>query len=192
MMRGRIQGIIRRFLLSEGGGAIIEGVMMMPLMLAAWVGLYAFWEGYNARDSLEKATFATADILSREMVPVTGALLDGLDNGAEYLVGPRFDVTTRFTAFRRTGANDTDVAVVWSYAPGSLRPAMTTADLVAMAGRLPKLTTGSMAVISETQMAYSAPSSIPFVGYVVPSSFSEMVVLRPRFVPKLCWAGSAC
>lgn len=187
-----LHGLTRRFVRSERGGAVVEGVLMLPVMVAAWIGLYAFWEGYNTRAALQKATFSMADMLSREMVPVSGALLDGLDGGAEYLVGPRFDVTTRFTGFRRTGPNDADVAVIWSYSPGELRAAMTTADLVAMAGQLPNLSVGTMAVIAETQMAYSAPTPVPLISYLVPSSFSERVVLRTRFVPKLCWTGVAC
>ena len=51
---------------------------------------------------------------------------------------------------------------------------------------------GAMAVIAETQMAYSAPTPVPLISYLVPSSFSERVVLRTRFVPKLCWTGVAC
>lgn len=177
---------LRRFLRCESGGAIVEGVMILPVMLAAWVGVYAFYEVFSAKSGVQKATFVAADLLSREMVPVTPAVLDGFDTAAEYLVDARFDVATRFTAFRRTGPNDTDLEVQWSYAPGSLTAPMTSSDLQGIAAQLPKLTAGTSAILVDSTMAYSLPFTVPVAGYVVPASFSDRVVMRPRFVPKIC------
>ena len=183
---------IADFKTGEGGNAVIESVMILPMLLLAWVAVFAFWEAFNSRSMVQKAGFAAADVLSREMVPVTDAFLDGLDTSMEYLVDNRFDVTSRFTSFRRTGANDTDVAVVWSYSPAGAMAALTNAELVAKAAQLPKLTVGSTALIVETRMNYSLPVSLPLASYVVPSSFSDSIVLRPRFLAKLCRSGTAC
>ncbi len=191
-MRAGLRKVLGRFGASEGGNAVVEGVMMLPVMLMAWLGLFAFWEGFSSRSAVQEAAFVAADLLSREVVPVSDAFLDGLDNTVEYLVGQRFNVSTRFTSFSRTGTLDTDVAVNWSYSPGSAMAAMTSAQLVAKAAQLPKLAVGSTAIISETTMAYSTPFSVPIASYVVPASFSDMVVLRPRFLAKVCRAGIAC
>lgn len=191
-MQTEVRKALGRFGAGEAGNAVVEGVIMLPVMLMAWIGLYAFWEGFNSRSAVQKAAYVAADLLSREMVPVSDAFLDGLDNTVEYLVGQRFDVSTRFTSFAKTGTLDSDVAVVWSYSPGAAMATMTTADLVAKAAQLPKLAVGSTAIIAETSMAYSTPVSVPIASYVVPASFSDMVVLRPRFLAKLCRAGSAC
>lgn len=185
-------GKLRRFLTAEAGNAVIEGVLILPVLLLAWIATFVFWEAYSSRSAVQKAAFVTADVLSREMVPVADSFLDGLDNVAEYLVDPRFNVATRFTSFTRTGPADTDVAVAWSYSPTAAIAAMTTTDLVALSARLPKLTVGSTGLIVDARMNYSLPVSVPLANYVVPSSFSEMVVLRPRFVAKVCRVGSAC
>lgn len=183
---------LRRFLRDEGGNGIIEGAIMLPVLLMAWVGAHAFWEAFSSRSTMQKATFVAADLLSREMVPVSNGFLDGLDATIEYLVDDRFNVSTRFTSFTRTGPLESDVQVNWSYSPALLQPAMTTAELVTMAGRLPKLSTGNSAVIVEAQMAYSLPFTVPIASYAVPSSFSNMVVLRPRFVTRICRVGVPC
>lgn len=183
---------LRRFISDERGNGVIEAVMILPVMLMAWIGLYAFWEAFNARSSVQKATFVAADVLSREMVPVSDAFLDGLDTSMEYLVNSRFNVSSRFTSITRTGPLDSDVAVVWSYSPSSAMTALTTSDLVAQAATLPKLAAGSTALVVDTQMAYSLPFTVPIASYVVPSSFSDRVVLRPRFLPKLCRGTTAC
>lgn len=187
--------IFRRFLHDERGNGVIEGAMMLPVLLMAWVGAYAFWEAFNSRSSVQKATHVAADLLSREMVAATAGFLDGLDTTIEYLVDARFDVSTRYTSFTRTGPNDTDVQVQWSYVPSlqtALQAPMTSSDLVGMAARLPKLSPGNSAVIVETQMAYSLPFTVPIASYAVPASFSNMVVLTPRFVPKICRDGVPC
>ncbi len=191
MMRG-IRGVLRRYLRDEAGNGVIEGVVLLPVLLMAWLGVYAFWEAFNARSAVQKAAFVSADLLSREMVPVSNGYLDGLDAAVEYLVDSRFDVTTRFTSYTRTGPLDTDVQVLWSYSPSMLMQPMVNADLVALAARLPVMTTGSTAVIVQTQMAYSVPFRVPIANYVVPASFSDMVVLRPRYVTKICRANIAC
>lgn len=184
--------VIRRFLRDERGNGVIEGAMMLPVLLMAWVGVYAFWEAFNSRSTVQKATHIAADLLSREMVPVTNGFLDGLDTTIEYLVDNRFDVSTRFTSFTRTGPADSEVQVQWSYSPAALQTPMTNTQLQAMASRLPKLSTGNSAVIVETQMSYSLPFTVPIVTYAVPSSFSNMVVLTPRFVTKICRDGVPC
>lgn len=181
---------IRHFWSDDTGNAVVETVLILPALLAAWIGLFVFWEAFNARSTVQKAAFAAADVLSRETVPVTDATLDGLDRVMEYLVDPRFDVASRFTSFRRTGTLDSDIVVTWSYAPAGALAAMTTADLVARAANLPKLPVGATALIVDTRMDYSLPVSLPFAGYVVPSSFSDSVVLPPRFLPRLCRAGT--
>lgn len=187
----QFQSFLRRFWRDDRGNAIVEAVFFLPVLLVAWVGIFAFWEVFSARSAVQKAGYAAADLLSRQMVPVSGATLDGLDKAVEYLVGPRFDVTTRFTHFTRTGPLDTDVAVNWSYSTETQVPVLATPDLVAMAGQLPKLSVGSAGLLVQTDMAYRTPFAVPIVNYVVPEAFADAVVLRPRYVPKLCWEGAA-
>lgn len=183
---------LRRFWRDESGSAILEAMMFIPLLAAAWVGVFVFWDGFSSKAALQRATHAAADMLAREMVPVDTTTLAGLDAGMELVVPGRFNVTSRFTAFRRTGPNDADVAVVWSHSPGALLPAMTDAQLQSRAATLPALTVGSHALIVDTTMNYAAPMNIPLVTYTVPSSFSDWVVLRPYYVAKLCQAGVPC
>lgn len=183
---------IAAYLRDTSGTAVIETVLILPIMLLSWVALYAFWEGYNSRAAVQKATFVAADMLSREMVPVTNAYLDGLDTVMEYMVQQRFDVSSRFTAYTRTGTADSNVAVVWSYSPSGAMPALTTTALQARAASLPALSTGSTAIIVDTTMGYSPPMGVPFIRYAMPSSFSNTVVLTPRFLAKFCRSGIAC
>lgn len=181
---------LRRFVTDDRGHAVVEGVIILPALLLAWISVFVFWEAFSSKSTFQKATFAAADILSREMVPATDATLDGMDTVMEYLVDSRFDVASRFTSFARTGPLDADVVVTWSYSPSDAISAMTTADLVARAASLPKLTVGSTALIVDTRMDYSLPVSVPLATYAVPESFNESIVIRPRFVPRLCRAGT--
>lgn len=187
--------IFRRFANDERGNGIVEGAIMLPVMLMAWIGAYAIWEAFASRSAVQKATHVAADLLSREMVAASTGFLDGLDATVEYLVDARFDVSTRFTSFTRTGPGDADVQVLWSYAPSlqtALQSQMTQEQLVTMAGQLPKLSTGNSAIIVETQMGYSMPFTLPIFSMVVPSSFSNVAVLMPRYVPRICREGTPC
>lgn len=188
----KMTGKLRDFAGRSEGTAVMEAVMILPVLLMAWVGLYAFWEAYNARTTLQKATFTAADMLSREMVPVTDSYMNGLDSVMEYLVQSRFDVASRFTAYTKTGPNDTDVTVDWSYSPNAAMPALTTATLQARVANLPVLGLGTTALVVDTSMNYSVPTGVPFITYAVPSAFSTNMVLLPRYLPKLCRSGLAC
>lgn len=184
--------MFRRFLRDDRGNGIVEGVIVLPLLLMAWVGAFAFWEAFNARAAMQKATYVAADILSREMVAVDDAFLEGLDTTVDYLVDDRFDVSTRFTSFERTGPGNEQVTVLWSRSSAQTWTPMADADLVAMADQLPVLSQGNTAVIVETRMGYSLPFKVPIASYVVPATFNKKVVLMPRYLPRICHSAVAC
>lgn len=182
---------LRRFLRAEAGSVIVEGVVWLPVLLFAWLTVFGFWDAYRDRSAVQKATFVAADLISREMVQVDTAYLDGIGRLVDRLSGTAMTVTKRYTLYRRSGAGDSEVAVVWSYAPGD-GTARTTASLQAMAASLPKIKTGDTALLVETTGSYSKSLTSPIRALVLAGSVTTRVVLRPRFQPAVCLNAATC
>ena len=88
----------RRFLRREGGNAVIESVLLLPLLLWAAFGLYVFWDGYKVSNKLQKASYTVADIASRwQAVPLAASDVRGMQSLMEYMISegdePRLRVT---------------------------------------------------------------------------------------------------
>lgn len=179
------------FLQGEGGTAIVEGVVWLPVLLFGWLTVFGFWDVYRERATVQKATYVAADLLSREMVPVDTAYLDGLGRLIDGLSDANMTVTKRYTVYRRTGEDDTDLSVLWSYAPND-GPTRNTAQVREMVAALPKIRQGETAILVETSATYAKTLTRPFESLVLGGTMDTRVVLRPRFFPAVCLNAASC
>ncbi|MBC2834002.1 TadE/TadG family type IV pilus assembly protein [Paragemmobacter straminiformis] len=179
------------FLSGEGGSAIVEGVVWLPVLLFAWLTVFGFWDVYRERATVQKATFVAADLLSREMVPVDTAYLDGLGRLIDRLSDKNMTVTKRYTLYRRNGSNDSELSVIWSYAPNAGTP-RDGAQLQSIASSLPKIRQGETAILVETSATYAKTLTRPFESLVLGGTMETRVVLRPRFFPTVCLNAVSC
>ena len=65
----------------ERGSVSVEAILMFPLLIWAYMGMYVFFEGLRESNINLKATYTVADVLSRftdEDVAVTEEYMDGL------------------------------------------------------------------------------------------------------------------
>jgi hypothetical protein len=75
-------------------------------------------------------------------------------------------------------------------------PALTAASLQAIDDQIPTLIEHETVLLLETSIDYQPPLGIDEISGidlgVGPQTFTEFVVTRPRFVPKVCLDGTAC
>lgn len=179
---------IRRFRKDKQGSLLVESVFIVPLMALGLTGFYAFWDVYRTQNMVQKASYAVADMLSREMVPATPAFLDGLERTLEFLI--RDNARLRITSIRRIANGPTGVTgldVLWSYSPSNAMVPLNETSLVTIESAIPMMAVGSNMVIFEVQVPY-----VPVTDILEMDTLNEVVAMRPRFLPTLCLQGTIC
>lgn len=179
-----IRNALRRFWQDTRGTLTMELLVVLPAMAAGMTGFYIYWHAYQTQNIVGKATYAVADLLSREMVPATNTTLTGMETTLEYLIGGR-NAKTRITSiYRNTGGPSgvTGLAVLWSYSPNSAKTVLTTATLNTVSTQIPMMAVGSNIILYEVEVPYTPPGSVGIDAFTI----TNTVALRPRFLPKLC------
>lgn len=178
---GRFARPLGRFGRDEGGSFVAEFLMLVPVMAFAYVGLFSFWDAFRTRNSVQKAAYAITDSLTREMEPVDADFLDGLSHVADYLSLGAQRVKLRVTSVLYKGSTG-QIIVLWSYSNDEADlPRVLTATISEQTARIPAMASGDSAVIIEAHMPYQPPFGIG----MQTNEFSEYIVARPRFVPKI-------
>ncbi|MDN5788765.1 TadE/TadG family type IV pilus assembly protein [Pseudorhodobacter sp.] len=179
--------LFRRFALEEKGTAVVEAVIFLPLMGWAYIGAFAYWDVYRSINTVQKASYTVADMLSRQQGPVNDDFIDGMRTTIDYILGGRTTAKIRVTSYRWSEANNR-YEVIFSRSPDEAMPELTDANLANLTDRLPIMKDGDSAVLLETEVGYTPLSSF----MLKPAKIREFIVTRPRFVPKICLQGEDC
>lgn len=187
-MQRLFRRLLLRFRKSTSGSLTVESVFVVPMMMLGFFGFFAFWDAYRTQNTVQKAAYAVADMLSREMVPATQPFLDGLEDTLEFLI--RRDARIRVTSVRRISDGPTGVTgleVLWSYSPGNVMLPLTDTTLSQIEPAIPMMSIGSNMVMFEVVVPYTGVTDILEL-----ESLNEVVAMRPRFLPTLCMQGTLC
>ncbi len=168
---------LARFLREESGVLLAETVIIMPLLIWAFLGLYVYWDAYRSVTTVQKAAYTISDMISREMNSINEGYVIGLDEVMEYLVDEDQDVATRVTSIAWSESNQR-FEVHWSRTDGGALPALTTASLQPLSSQIPAMAEGDFAVIVEVNVPYQSAFDVG----LTTDHFSEFIVTRPRFL----------
>jgi len=184
---------LRRFARDEQASVLAELVLIMPPLMAFFVGMLVYFDAYVAKDVNLKAAYTVADMLSRESDPVDSTYLEGLDDVFDYLTaGSGTNGMIRVTLVRCTKdcldpAKPRVLATDWSYATDT-REALTDADLVDFDSVIPTMPLGERVILMETFTDYTPAFNVG----IPQTDFDNIVVTRPRFAPQICFQGETC
>lgn len=187
MMR-HARHLLRRFRDGTSGSLTVEAVFIVPIMMLGFMAFFAFWDAYRTQNTVQKASYAVADMLSREMIPATQPFIDGLEDTLEFLI--QRDARIRVTSLRRVSDGPTGVTgldVLWSYSPNNVMLPLTDATLSNIEAAIPMMSIGSNMVMFEVVVPYTGISDILEL-----DTLTEVVAMRPRFLPTLCMQGTIC
>ncbi len=179
-----------RFKLEETGTAVVEMVLMTPILVWGFVITLQFFDAYRAELVSTKAALTVADLYSRETGLIDEKYLDGTAGLLKFLNLTKEEIDFRITVFS-WHANDKEYGVNWSSARGS-RAKMTKSELNTYADKLPLLSNGENAVLVETWTKYKAKygdgiGTMMGTGLQGNMEFFTFVPIRPRFAPTLCY-----
>lgn len=186
---------LSRFCADERGTVVTEFVIIFPILIWAWVGMYYYWDVYRAVNMSQKASYTVADALSRSNGLMTPQYIDGMSSLLAYLSDATQPVKMRVTSVKwnkTTGKHE----VSWSYSPGSKLTPRTTAGIPAIATQLPTLVEFETVILLETEIDYRPPMGATKIGPISlgvgARTLSEFIVTKPRFVTPVCLSGTAC
>ncbi len=174
---------------SEAGSFSVEGVLMFPLLLWAYIGMYVFFEGLRENNINLKAAYTIGDLLSRETEEIGWTYLHGMRGVYAWLTRTQEDVVLRVTVVAYEEETDSH-RLIWSRTSGAKAGAgqeqLTQAGVEqSVSPHVPIMADADTAIIVET-WAYFDP--VLEIG-LNDTEIYNIVVTAPRFSEQLLWEG---
>lgn len=153
----------------------MEAVIITPVLAWAFIGSFVVFDAFRTYNTSIKATYAVADILSRQTSTVFAYDIEGMKRIFGNMVRNHGDARLRATQIIYDATNDT-YSVDWSYATnGEAR--LFTASLIDMEGRLPVMAHAERILLVETFIPYRPAFN---VGLSL-MTFENFTFTRPRY-----------
>ncbi len=187
MPSARLPRRLARFLREESGVMLAETVIILPLLIWAFIGLYAYWDAYRSVTMVQKAAYTISDMITRENDVIDDSYIVGMDTVMEYLVDNDQDVSTRVTSVAWSESNQR-FEVHWSRALGTAMAPLTTATLQGFNTQIPAMAEGDFAMIIEVNVSFDAA----FDFGISEDFLSEFIVTRPRFLRCIVMNNGIC
>lgn len=170
---------LRRFARDETGSVVAEGVIVLPLLIWAFIGLFVYWDAFREMNTVQKAGYTLSDALSREKRGVNNAYVTGMKSLFDYLVGNENNANSiRVTSITRNAATN-KFEVHWSRSSNiASLPLMTTSRLQNYIAKIPTMAGNDYALIVEVRVPYAPAFDVGLPDQV----FDEFIVTRPRFL----------
>lgn len=172
---------LRRFAADEGAAVSIEAAIILPALVFFYISAFIFFDAFRVYTTSVKATYAVADVLSRQTSFVFASDIEGLNAVFRHLTRNRDGSDMRVSQVHR--ATD-GLEVEWSYATGA-QTILRDRDLPAIDGRIPDMALGERVLVVETRLPYRP---IFDVG-ISEQLFENFTVTRPRFAGQIPWGG---
>lgn len=176
---------LRHFRRSERGSMSVETVMIVPILLFAYAGLFTFFDAFRTVNLNTRGSYTIADMLSRESNTIDDDYIAGLNTVLSILTQSDYDTILRVTLVHRVAEDDLRVA--WSAVDGGtgnyIKP-ITDATYTEIEDHVPIMADGDVNIIVQTWSGF-----VPMMRWVgvEPQYFEHTVATRPRFDPSLCY-----
>ena len=176
---------LRRFLRDEGGSIAVEGMLVLPMLVWAYVGVFVFFDAYRAQSINIKAGYTIGDIVSRESGYVTPEYMDSLYQVQGVLTDTMEPRTLRVSVVRYDEPSRNYV-VRWSQARGPGLSGLPANSVVpaSMRAQLPAVANDRRLIIAETTVYYEPRYDVG----LNPFTFTDLTVTQPRAdLSRVCW-----
>lgn len=166
------------------GSVTVEAVITLPLLIWAIGATYEFFEVHRYQSARDKASYTIADMLSREMMPITPTYMDNAKIVFDTIANDNTQNALRVSVIKYDTDAD-EYLVKWSEVRGtSLLRALSTPDVETAHAKLPKMAGGEELIVVDSLAVYPAMFN---VGLSDGMRVSTHVVTSPRFAPQINW-----
>ena len=164
-------GLIRRWSGDERGVSAIEFAMLAPILIAFYMGMTEFCQGFMAQKRMSHVSAMVADLVAQEET-ITPATIDDIFDIGGLIMKP-FPTATLHQRVSSVTMTDGAATVDWSRADGmTVRGVDSTMTLPA-----DLITEGESVIVAEATYDYDSAAD-----YLMPglTRFSHTYYLRPR------------
>ncbi|MCR9068406.1 MAG: hypothetical protein NXH79_06135 [Rhodobacteraceae bacterium] len=165
--------LLRRFWQDTRAAVAFEAVIIMPILAWGFLSSFIFFDAFRVYNSSIKATYAVADVLSRQTNTVTEDDIEGLLTVFKHLVRDSGASRMRVTQIMWNG---TRYCVDWSYATdGESR--LFHSSMAEIEDALPVMAVSERIVLVETFVPYDPA----FDTGLTLLNFNNFTFTRPRY-----------
>ena len=178
--------LIKRFLKGERASLAVEAVMVLPLLLFAYGGMFVLWDAVKTKNISQNAAYTISDMISREPGSINQAYFDGLHRMLEFLTYGKHDSKLRVSVVRNDLLEDDvteEVRLQWSKSTDDWFPID---SIERIEDSLPPIAVGDVAIVVETNMTYVPLFELLGLGIKTQTMYN-FVVTRPRTANQLKW-----
>jgi len=187
---------LTRYFGDESASVTVEAVMILPILLWGYFGLFILYDGYRALGSNFRAGHTISDMLSRETNAINAAYIEGLNDIQDILTQSPHRTVLRVTVASYADSNSNGIidagehSLEWSYSTAGQDAIVNANFETAIVPYLPPMQNGGQLIVVETWMAHE-----PFLNITMLSNsevfgafyFESLVTTRPRFAGQLVW-----
>ena len=191
-----LKRLFRNALSDERGTFSIEAVLMFPLLIWAFMGMYSFFEGLRESNINLKATYAVADVLSRETEEIDMRYLSNMNTIYEWLARTDDDTMMRVSVVIWDAASE-EHRLYWSRGVNGREDLVQEFVKTNVTPHVPIMADQASAIVVETWVDHN-PIMLPVRDFWLfeviglgwePTEIYNLVVISPRFTDQLKFEG---
>lgn len=186
---------LRRFRREEDGTVLTEFLILLPLLIWATMAIFVYWDTFRTLNEAQKASYAVADMISRQRADITTGLVNGLDEAMEMMMTDAGAINVRLTSVQYSTAGL--YVVLFSRSSDGVLAGLNAAAITARASEIPIMAPLDSVVILETEVTFTPLFDLGILGSafgpaVEGRTFRNFVVTRPRSLLRICLSGITC
>ena len=178
-----------------------EFIIMLPLIIWVYAGMYVFWDAYKAQNISVKAAYTISDLISRAESDVTAVQFLRMHQMVSFLNYDKHPVRLRisFVEMDEDAAGNPDLQLDGSEAFGPLpvapfdalqeEPFIGHSDIATIESQIPIMAINDRAIVVETELDYMPLFSFQLSPFD-PIILTTFVVTRPRVGDRIGFADS--
>ena len=188
---GTLRTRLRDFAQDASGSLSVEAAVMAPFLLGLFAVTFMWFDAFRTKNTVLKATYSVADMISRETVPLNDAYLNGLNTVFRFMADTPDPTNLRITTAKCTDNCDDallrDLEMCWSWASGDI-PVHTETTFHSLEDAIPLMVLGDTVVVTEGGVDYSPL----FKRWIGDMELRNTIVTRPRFAPQVAYGEERC
>lgn len=176
---------IRSFLRDDDAAVAIEAVIMTPILAWCFIASFVFFDAFRTYSSSVKATYAVADIISRQDQAYYDSDVQGYADVFRHIMRNPGGTSMRVSLISWLDDLNGGAGGYWVDKSGGLdgETQLREADLENIVDRLPILTHREQIILVETFIPYQPAFNLGLDDI----EFTNFTVIRPRYAPFSPW-----
>ena len=183
---------LKRFFAKDDASMLLEFIILLPLIIWAYAGMYVFWDAYKAQNVSVKAAYTISDLISRADVPLTDAGLNRMHQMTSFLNYDKHPVRLRvsFVDMEEDSAGNPVMVLdgrsvvrgpdpVAPFDELQEEPFREHTSMDALEPHIPIMAVGDQVIVVETELDYT-PLFRFRLAPMNPLILETLVVTRPR------------